>query len=232
MSHRDRIADFINRFPGKDDDEISAALNIEPRQTVNQICRALERAGKLVRRSNLDGKLGNYPFNGADHVELAVLHNRSENIGAEVITDTTKEWFWEGNVTDAVAKYLVERGWKVLAQADTRTKEQGLDLHARLGDQEVVIEVKGYPSHLYRDQSRQGQRKPTRPSLQAQQWYSHAMLKVMRLRSSHPTAKQVVAFPDFPRYRTLFEETKCSLDQLGIAVMFVSEAGHVEAIGI
>jgi hypothetical protein len=104
MNHRERIADFISRFPGRDDDEISAALNIEPRQTVNQICRALVKAGKAERRSNPAGKLGNYPSDGADSIDMVAMQNGIENPGAEIIADATKEWFWEGNVTDAVAK--------------------------------------------------------------------------------------------------------------------------------
>jgi hypothetical protein len=58
------------------------------------------------------------------------------------------------------------------------------------------------------------------------------MLKAMRLHSAHPTAMVVVAFPDFPRYRALFKETKRALEQLGVAVLFVSETGQVEVIGL
>lgn len=54
----------------------------------------------------------------------------------------------------------------------------------------------------------------------------------MRLYSSHPSAKSVVTFSDHRRYRTLFEEAKRSLNQLGVVAIFVSEAGQVEAIGL
>jgi hypothetical protein len=72
--------------------------------------------------------------------------SEAEASGAEAVPDATKEWFWEGNVTDAVARYLGEQGWRILSQADTRTKERGLDLHALRGNQEIMVEVKGYPS--------------------------------------------------------------------------------------
>lgn len=231
MSNRERIADFIRRFPGRDDDEISAALQIEPRQTVNQICRTLAKGAIVERRPNPTGKLGNYPLD-SPRIDRASPSSETEGPSAEAVTDATKEWFWGGNVADAVAKYLEEQGWRIISQADTRTKEHGLDIHALRGSQEIMVEVKGYPSRSYRDQRRAGQRKPTSPTLQAQHWYSHAMLKAMRLHSAYPKAKAVVALPDFPRYRTLFKETERSLGQLGVSILFVSETGHVEAVGL
>jgi hypothetical protein len=64
VNNSERITDFIRRFPGRDDDEISAALQLEPRQTVNRVCRSLAKAGVVERRPNPTGKLGNYPFDG------------------------------------------------------------------------------------------------------------------------------------------------------------------------
>lgn len=231
MNNSQRIVDFVRRFPGRDDDEISAALRIEPRQTVNQVCRALVKAGVVERRRNPTGKLGNY-FLGNPIGNSAAPSSDAQVPGAESVPDATKEWFWEGNVTDAVAKYLREQGWRVLSQADTRTKERGLDLHASRNNQEIMVEVKGYPSRSYRDPNRADQQKPTNPASQAQQWYSHAMLKAMRLQSVHASAVIVVAFPDFPTYRTLFKDTERALRRLGVAVFFVSKTGQVEAIGL
>jgi len=42
-----------------DDDQVAARVGISPRQTVNQICRALERAGTVRRRQGPDGKIVN-----------------------------------------------------------------------------------------------------------------------------------------------------------------------------
>lgn len=230
MSNRERIVEFINRFPGRDDDEISVALKIEPRQTVNQVCRALTKAGILERRQNATGKLGNYYV--ADHDVHSETQSRAVDVSEiKSIVDATKDWFWEGNVTDAVATYLIMQGWKILSQADTRTKQRGLDIHAIRDNREIVIEVKGYPSKSYRDLSKSDQRKPTSPTSQAQHWYSHATLKVMRLQTAYPSAIVAMAFPDFPRYRQLFKETAPAFERLGIAILFISEAGAIEAVG-
>ena len=61
-SHSDNILEFIRRFAGRDDDEISRLLHIEPRQAVNQACRRLERAGKITRCVGPNGKLVNLPI--------------------------------------------------------------------------------------------------------------------------------------------------------------------------
>ena len=60
-THADRILDFVGRFPGRDDDEISASLGIRPRQAVNQACRRLAAAGLLRRVRGSSGKLVNHP---------------------------------------------------------------------------------------------------------------------------------------------------------------------------
>lgn len=78
-----RVLDFINRFPGRDDDEIAAALGISPRQTVNIICRRLVKRGE-VRRDKASGrKIVNYP-SGAPAARL-------KSIGAVIEPDAEGE---------------------------------------------------------------------------------------------------------------------------------------------
>ncbi len=146
--------------------------------------------------------------------------------------DTTKDWFWEGNVVDATAHFLAQDGWAVVSKADTHSKQQGVDLHVRRGATELLIEVKGYPSRQYRDPVRAGETKPTNPTNQAQHWYAHALLKALRLRSAHPNSIPAIALPDMPRYRSLFAETVGSLRELGVAMLFVDERGFVEIFGL
>lgn len=58
-SHADRILELLRGGQALDDDEIARALSIEPRQTVNQICRRLARNGVLERVRGLSGKIIN-----------------------------------------------------------------------------------------------------------------------------------------------------------------------------
>src|ERR1700722_1824310 len=59
-SHRDLIVAAIRvSSQPLDDDQLAARTGISPRQTVNQACRALERAGMVRRRPGPDGKIVN-----------------------------------------------------------------------------------------------------------------------------------------------------------------------------
>ena len=58
-SHASRIMALLADSPGLDDDEIASALSIEPRQTVNQVCRRLAARGVLDRTRGSAGKIIN-----------------------------------------------------------------------------------------------------------------------------------------------------------------------------
>jgi hypothetical protein len=142
--------------------------------------------------------------------------------------DVTLDWFWEGNVVEAIARFLVRDGWTVVGKTDTHSKQRGVDIHATRSGRTLLVEAKGYPSKSYRDPRRAGEVKPTNPTSQAQQWYSRALLKVMRLQTKYPDAVVALGLPDFPRYRALFEETRGGLATLGVARLTVREDGTVE----
>lgn len=146
--------------------------------------------------------------------------------------DVTQEWFWEGNVVEAIARDLQQEAWRIVSKANTHSKERGVDLHAERNGTSLLVEAKGYPSSTYRNPSRAGQLKPTNPSNQAQHWYSHALLKVMRLQTKYPDALVVIGLPDFPRYRALFDETRGGLQKLGVGLLMVSKNGRVQYWGL
>ena len=120
----------------------------------------------------------------------------------------------------------------MVSKADTQSKARGVDLHAVKDAHMLLVEAKGYPSAQYRDPARAHETKPTNPTNQAQHWDTHALLKALRLQGTYPEAQVALALPDFPRYRTLFAETRGGLERLGIAVLFVRESGEVDAWGI
>ncbi len=64
-THAARIMALLASSPGLNDDEIARELSIEPRQTVNQVCRRLAARGVLVRTTGGAGKIINTLVNAS-----------------------------------------------------------------------------------------------------------------------------------------------------------------------
>jgi Holliday junction resolvase-like predicted endonuclease len=143
-----------------------------------------------------------------------------------------REWFWEGHIQQGLCFHLMSNGWTIVSNADTASKQRGIDIVAQKGGEELLIEVKGYPSTVYASGSKAGRLKPTQPTVQARHWYSHAVFSALLLLNKARDGNRHVAlaFPDFPRYRSLITQTLVSLRKLGIGVFLVSEAGAVETV--
>lgn len=139
-------------------------------------------------------------------------------------------WHTEERIQALVVRALEASGWQIVSQANTATKERGIDVVASRGSQVVGIEVKGFPTRTYADPRRQAETKPTLPSTQAGHWYSQAVLAAMRLRTRQPGYLSVIALPDFNRYRTLFSETRSSLDAAQVQVWWVHPSGSIEGL--
>lgn len=144
--------------------------------------------------------------------------------GSRVVTD---DWFYEDQVAQTLASHLRKEGWSIGPVLSAKLKERGVDITADRDGQSLLVEVKGYPSQYYRDEARRDEVKRTNPVNQAQHWFSDALLKVMRLQARAPKALVAMAFPDFHRYRSLYDEVGASLATLRITVFFVDESGIV-----
>lgn len=59
VTNTDRILNALEKWPDLDDDELSKAAEVHPRQQVNQICRRLEKRRIIERLSGPDGKIVN-----------------------------------------------------------------------------------------------------------------------------------------------------------------------------
>ena len=59
------LSDAIQKWPGRDDDQLAKLTGISPRQQVNQIANSLESKGKVRRVIGSAGKLVNYWVEGA-----------------------------------------------------------------------------------------------------------------------------------------------------------------------
>jgi hypothetical protein len=110
---------------------------------------------------------------------------------------------------------------------DTATHERGIDVLARNGNRTLAVEVKGYPSETYRDPAKKGVQKRTQPSVQMQHWFAGALHSIVVRGGTHPEQERAIAFPDFPRVRSLVAGSRWALDRLGVAVLLVDAEGSV-----
>jgi Holliday junction resolvase-like predicted endonuclease len=136
-------------------------------------------------------------------------------------------WHTEARVQSVVVHSLVEDGWRILREANTASREHGIDVIAEFDGITYGIEVKGFPSRGYADPRRAAETKRTSPSTQAGHWYSQAMLSAARLRGNQPDLRSVIALPDFNRYRTLVSQTRGSLEASQIEVWWVDSDGQL-----
>ena len=116
------------------------------------------------------------------------------------------EWHTEASVQASLVTALRADGWRIVREANTATKEHGIDVLASRDGQMVGIEVKGFPSRGYADPARANEVKRTSPSTQAGHWYSQAVLA---------------------RYRALHAETVGSLTAAQIEVWWVDQQSLV-----
>lgn len=140
------------------------------------------------------------------------------------------DWFWEGNVQEALAAHLRAEGWSVEALADTASKARGIDVSASREGRRLAVEVKGYPSETYADEARRGIRKRTNPTNQAPKWFSQAVMKAITTTDGEGNPEVAIAFPDYPRFRSLIARSEWALRRLGIGVYVVREGGEVERL--
>lgn len=139
-----------------------------------------------------------------------------------------EEWFWEGNVQQAIVRYLRAEGFTVEHSSDIVRGEHGPDIIARRNGRLLPVEVKGYPSRRYVKGNRSGLNKPTQPTRHAPHWFAEALTSIIRRRTQNGEAELAMAFPDMKRYRVLLEETRWALRRLEVRAYLVHQDGAVE----
>jgi hypothetical protein len=81
--HRDRIIELLRQAAlPLDDDQLAKRAGITPRQTVNQICRSLERAGVLRRHTGAEGKIVNELTGEHDPQAKEAKHTEAVSLAA------------------------------------------------------------------------------------------------------------------------------------------------------
>lgn len=203
---------------GLTDGQLASALGKNHAQ-INVLCRQLETDGNVVR-DRASGQIVNREPAGPSIRERPPV---------ESAATAPQEWFGEASVQAALVAYLAGSGWAIKRVADTVSRERGVDVVAERAGQQLLVEVKGWPSTRYARGPRAGEEKPTHPSVQAKVWYADVLLAVARLRQTHREGDIAIGLPDLPRYRSLLAETSHALAALKIQVLLVSEPDQVRS---
>lgn len=156
---------------------------------------------------------------------------RALNPKSDEKTDSHEQgWFWEGNVQAAVVRHIASRGWHIRRVADTKSRENGVDIEADLDGVSLLIEVKGYPSDRYQSGPNEGQKKNFGVGAQARTYFGNALLAGTLLRSDSPDARVVLAFPAVETFATLARRSILPLTKSNIEVWLVNEQGAVTEV--
>lgn len=93
----------------------------------------------------------------------------------------------------------------------------------------LIVEAKGYPLTVYARGEHKGEPKPTKPGVQARDWYGQVLFDAILRQSKYPSAMVVIALPNFLVFVNLINRTRPALTKLGIGIYLVSESGLVSA---
>ncbi len=223
--------DLLTTSPGLTDREITDRLagRQAPQQTVNQMCRGLEKEGRLTRRARHDGLLGNHPrpvtprdetsrLNIPNTVTTAAGPNTSEPLktftfgsGRPAGEADADGWLSEDDVKRHVAAWLEGQGWQV-AVAWGRTR--GLDIRAERDGERWLIEAKGGGSL---------------PAMRVN--YFLAILGETLQRMEDPGARYSIALPGLRQFKGLWMRLPdLAKKRLRVTALFVNPDGTVEEL--
>jgi hypothetical protein len=199
------------------DDCIASRTSIQPRQTVNQICRQLADA-HTIERSRLEVCALCRGEKVCNRAPPSGTHTPAAPGSPSAPRDGHGLWHWEGNIQDVLIAWLRASGWTITSEANTAAKSPGKDIIAQREDRTLWVSVKGFPRGTAK----------TNAATQARHWFSHAVFDVVCYRTESSTAELAIGLPDgFQTYHRLARRLAWLQDQLPLLIFWVDPAGHV-----
>ncbi len=132
--------------------------------------------------------------------------------------DTSRPWYWEGNIQLSLALYLQSLGWEIKEYADTKSRNQGKDVVAFKDDVgDCWITIKGYPEKSQYTQARH--------------WFSQAIFDTILYRNENPEVRLGIGLPDgFKTYLNLIPRASWFLRQQNIRLYLINEKCSVNEL--
>lgn len=149
--------------------------------------------------------------------------------------DYKNDWFYEGNISRVLVEYLKSQSYECEKDNSDNIHAHGADIIVSKDGMKEIIEVKGYPSDKYVSGDKQGQKKPTKPSLQATHWFADCMkstiFNYIKYKKDEYNIQLAMCFPDDneKKYRELINKIRPFFSDynIGIKVYFVDKEGKV-----
>jgi hypothetical protein len=220
MTAKDRILAAIERANGRVCDDCMVKLaDLSARQVANQSCTSLAAEGSIGRDNNsaciMCGKIKITSWNKKDknsNIESVPVINE---VNVNPSSNSSKPWYWEGNIQAVLVAHLVSEGYSIRSVADTESRAQGKDIVAISKEsKELWISVKGYPENS--------------PNTQARHWFSGAVFDLLLYRGQNPDVILALGLPDgFPTYKGLAPRIKWLQDSMPFTIYWVAESGKV-----
>lgn len=183
---------------------IALAVGWSRRQSTNAAGRALEARGVIHREKGPCAQCG--------RVKMVSRLGRDEGV------EVNRPWHWKDNVLALVALFLEAQGYRLQLAPDASPKRRGADIVAARNGGTLWVAVKGYP---------EGTSKST-ANAQGRQWFSTAMLNVVRYHTERPDLAIGVGLPDgFPVYLELAAEIAWLKQTVPFRFFWVAENGSV-----
>ena len=213
MAIRDKLTAALGLSGPMCDDCLSSSTAVKPRQTVNKYCRDLAMLGKLTRQNQQCPKCKAWKV-------VNVMDEGKPSPNPRVVgkaRSAARSWYWEGNIQDAIVKYLRKTGWEISRSADTTSREAGKDIEAKRGSRELWISVKGWPEKSV--------------NTQARHWFAAALFDLVLYRTDNPSVDLAIGIPDgFSTYENLLPRIRWMRKKIPFNVFKVSESGDVSVL--
>jgi hypothetical protein len=201
---KERVVELLMKRDGLTDREVTDLVlgRGAAQQSINQICRELERKG-IITRTKKDGRIRNFV---AKNTTISIISEHQQQI-----IDIPKNGEYslsEDVIKKHLENWLIENGWKVqIAWGHSR----GIDIHATRENKRWIIEVKGEGS---------------RPQMRVN--YFLSILGEILQRMDDPEAKYSIALPDIKQFRLLWERfPSLAKKRTGISILFVDSNGKI-----
>lgn len=194
------------------DDCLSIAADLSARQIAYATSTALGREGRIVRARGLCGACLKFKIVNRSVARVTLSPDELTPVQSDV---ETRRWYWEGNIQSRLVRWLRERGYDIVQEADTATREAGKDIIAAAADgTELWVSVKGFPERS--------------SHVQARHWFAGAVFDLILYRAERADVRLALAFPEsFTTYASLAARVAWLRASMPFTIYWVSESGEV-----